>query len=51
VLYFGNGVWINGTKVADAHGLCADKAARPGVVLRAFEACRRRRRGSGNISG
>jgi N-acyl-D-aspartate/D-glutamate deacylase len=32
------GVWINGTKVADDKGLCADKAARPGVVLRAFEA-------------
>jgi len=33
-----HGVWINGTKVADAKGLCADKAARPGEVLRAFEA-------------
>jgi hypothetical protein len=32
------GVWINGTKVADAKGLWADKAARPGVVLRAFDA-------------
>jgi len=30
VLYFVYGVWINGTKVADAHGLCADKPARPG---------------------
>jgi hypothetical protein len=33
-----HGVWINGTKVADGTGLCADPKARPGAVLRAFDA-------------
>jgi N-acyl-D-aspartate/D-glutamate deacylase len=33
-----HGVWINGTKVADGEGLCADPKARPGVVLRDFAA-------------
>jgi N-acyl-D-amino-acid deacylase len=33
-----HGVWINGTKVADDKALCADPKARPGVVLREFEA-------------
>jgi N-acyl-D-aspartate/D-glutamate deacylase len=33
-----HGVWINGTKVADNKGLCADPKARPGVVLRKFDA-------------
>ncbi|MFI4999691.1 MAG: amidohydrolase family protein [Reyranellales bacterium] len=32
------GVWINGTKVADAQGFCADPKARPGEVLRSFAA-------------
>ena len=31
-----HGVWINGTHVADHKGFCADKAARPGEVLRQF---------------
>jgi N-acyl-D-amino-acid deacylase len=29
-------VWINGTRVADNKGFCADKAARPGEVIRQF---------------
>jgi N-acyl-D-aspartate/D-glutamate deacylase len=33
-----HGVWINGTKVADEHGFCADKDARPGEVIRQFAA-------------
>jgi N-acyl-D-aspartate/D-glutamate deacylase len=33
-----HGVWINGTKVADNKGLCADPKARPGAVLRSFDA-------------
>ena len=33
-----HGVWINGTKVADDKGLCADPTARPGKVLRDFAA-------------
>jgi N-acyl-D-aspartate/D-glutamate deacylase len=32
------GVWINGNKVADDKGLCADSKMRPGVVLREFDA-------------
>jgi N-acyl-D-aspartate/D-glutamate deacylase len=32
------GVWVNGAKLADEKGLCADPAARPGAVLRAFDA-------------
>jgi N-acyl-D-amino-acid deacylase len=32
------GVWINGTRVADAKGFCADRAARPGEVIRSFAA-------------
>jgi N-acyl-D-amino-acid deacylase len=31
-----NGVWINGTRVADEKGFCVDRAARPGKVLRKF---------------
>ena len=31
-----HGVWINGTHVADHKGFCADKAARPGEVIRQF---------------
>jgi hypothetical protein len=30
VVYFAYGVSIDGTRAADAHGPCADKAARPG---------------------
>jgi len=33
-----HGVWINGQHVADAKGLCADPASRPGEVLRSFAA-------------
>jgi N-acyl-D-aspartate/D-glutamate deacylase len=33
-----HGVWINGTKVADQKGFCADKTARPGEVIRSFTA-------------
>ena len=33
-----HGVWVNGTKVADDKGLCADPGARPGQVLREFAA-------------
>ena len=33
-----HGVWVNGTKVADARGFCADPKARPGEVLRSFAA-------------
>jgi N-acyl-D-aspartate/D-glutamate deacylase len=33
-----HGVWVNGTRVADAKGLCVDRAARPGKVLRDFAA-------------
>jgi N-acyl-D-aspartate/D-glutamate deacylase len=32
------GVWINGTKVADQTGFCVDRTARPGEVLRQFAA-------------
>src|SRR5262249_57462308 len=32
------GVWINGARVADAKGFCADRAARPGEVIRSFAA-------------
>src|SRR5215470_17339412 len=32
------GVWINGTRVADAKGFCADRAVRPGEVIRSFAA-------------
>lgn len=31
-----HGVWINGTRVADKGGFCADDTARPGEVLRKF---------------
>jgi len=33
-----HGVWVNGVKVADAKGLCADRTARPGEVMRRFNA-------------
>ncbi|MBM3647166.1 MAG: amidohydrolase family protein [Alphaproteobacteria bacterium] len=33
-----HGVWINGTKVADDKGLCADRKGSPGQVLRRFAA-------------
>jgi N-acyl-D-aspartate/D-glutamate deacylase len=33
-----HGVWVNGTRVADDKGLCADPNARPGRVLREFAA-------------
>lgn len=33
-----HGVWVNGTRVADAKGLCVDRTARPGKVLRDFAA-------------
>ncbi|MBS0517918.1 MAG: amidohydrolase family protein [Proteobacteria bacterium] len=33
-----HGVWVNGTRVADRNGFCADPAARPGHVLRSFAA-------------
>jgi N-acyl-D-amino-acid deacylase len=31
-----HGVWINGSKVADDKGFCADAEVRPGEVLRSF---------------
>ena len=31
-----HGVWVNGTRVADEKGFCADPLARPGEVLRSF---------------
>ena len=31
-----HGVWINGAKVADDKGICADPKARPGEVIRDF---------------
>ncbi|HJQ60688.1 MAG TPA: amidohydrolase family protein [Vineibacter sp.] len=31
-----HGVWVNGAKVADAQGFCADPTSRPGEVLRQF---------------
>lgn len=31
-----HGVWVNGAKVADENGLCADPESRPGEVLRHF---------------
>jgi N-acyl-D-aspartate/D-glutamate deacylase len=31
-----HGVWVNGARVADAAGFCADPASRPGEVLRSF---------------
>jgi N-acyl-D-aspartate/D-glutamate deacylase len=33
-----HGVWINGIKVADDKGFCADPTARPGEVIRSFAA-------------
>ena len=33
-----HGVWINGTRVADGGGFCADPASRPGTVIRTFTA-------------
>ena len=33
-----HGVWINGARVANATGFCADPASRPGTVLRKFSA-------------
>lgn len=33
-----HGVWVNGTRVADDKGLCVDRDARPGKVLRDFAA-------------
>jgi N-acyl-D-aspartate/D-glutamate deacylase len=33
-----HGTWINGARVADAKGFCADPASRPGEVLRSFSA-------------
>jgi N-acyl-D-aspartate/D-glutamate deacylase len=32
------GVWINGQRVTDQKGFCADPASRPGQVLRSFAA-------------
>jgi N-acyl-D-aspartate/D-glutamate deacylase len=32
------GVWINGQKVVDQKGFCADPKSRPGQVLRSFAA-------------
>lgn len=31
-----HGVWVNGSRVADDRGFCADPASRPGKVLRSF---------------
>jgi hypothetical protein len=31
-----HGVWVNGMRVADHKGFCADPASRPGEVLRSF---------------
>jgi N-acyl-D-amino-acid deacylase len=31
------GVWVNGTQIADAQGMCAD-AGKPGNLLREFDA-------------
>jgi N-acyl-D-aspartate/D-glutamate deacylase len=33
-----HGVWVNGARVADHKGFCADPASRPGEVLRSFAA-------------
>jgi N-acyl-D-amino-acid deacylase len=33
-----HGVWVNGTRVANDKGLCADPRSRPGEVLRSFAA-------------
>ena len=33
-----HGVWINGARVADTNGFCADPQSRPGEVLRRFAA-------------
>ena len=33
-----HGVWVNGLRVADDQGLCADPGSRPGEVLRSFAA-------------
>jgi N-acyl-D-aspartate/D-glutamate deacylase len=33
-----HGVWINGTRVTDDQGSCADRTARPGEVIRSFSA-------------
>ncbi|HEY6983023.1 N-acyl-D-amino-acid deacylase family protein [Reyranella sp.] len=33
-----HGVWVNGARVADDKGLCADPKSRPGEVLRSFAA-------------
>jgi len=33
-----HGVWINGTRVADDKGFCAERTARPGEVIRRFAA-------------
>jgi N-acyl-D-aspartate/D-glutamate deacylase len=33
-----HGVWVNGTRVTDEKGFCADRASRPGEVLRSFAA-------------
>jgi N-acyl-D-aspartate/D-glutamate deacylase len=33
-----HGVWVNGTRVADSSGLCVERSARPGKVLRDFAA-------------
>ena len=33
-----HGTWINGQRVANEKGFCADPASRPGKVLRSFEA-------------
>ena len=33
-----HGTWINGARVADQTGFCADPKSRPGVVLRSFAA-------------
>jgi N-acyl-D-aspartate/D-glutamate deacylase len=33
-----HGVWINGMRVSDARGFCADPKSRPGTVLRSFAA-------------
>ncbi|MBV9835105.1 MAG: amidohydrolase family protein [Alphaproteobacteria bacterium] len=33
-----HGVWVNGTRVTDGSGLCVDRDARPGKVLRDFAA-------------
>jgi hypothetical protein len=33
-----HGVWINGARVTDNKGFCANRTARPGEVIRQFAA-------------